>query len=404
MKNYKLLIFISSVLFLISCKEIKKEYKYDYNPELSTYVDFLKKNHKNAKDYILELFKKNDIVILCERDHRENTQYELITEIISDPRFIKNVGNVFTEVGMRNLNPEINDFIHSPKLSKKEINKEIISLQRRCSFYPLWEKYNFYYFIEKLYQINQNLKPSEKINVYPTDISLKLDSLDLDYYKSVWNKIIYSRDSLMAQYIIDKFDSIQKAKGNRKKALIIMNYRHSFNNNFKFPNGKKADNVGRYLFDKYQGKIANVLINQLGIKEAKSDINITWRALQGGKWDASFKVVKKDNVGFDFKNTPFGKDYFDLWQFFSHNYKYQDVFTGFVYYKSPDKYRIITGVDGLIDNSFIPVYKKRVSLWKKIIGERLENPTRDSIILNEYNKRNIRKKEKIDTVLLQINK
>ena len=67
--------------------------------EILPYANFLEKQNTSAKDYILDLFKKYDIVILCERQHSETTQYDLIYNVVSSPYFQKNVGNIFTEVG-----------------------------------------------------------------------------------------------------------------------------------------------------------------------------------------------------------------------------------------------------------------------------------------------------------------
>ena len=94
------------ILFLILILVLSCNQKQVYNIELLPYTNFLEKDHKKAKDYVLDLFEKNDLVIICERDHRENTQYEFLNELISDPKFIQNVGNVFTEVGsIRPTNP-----------------------------------------------------------------------------------------------------------------------------------------------------------------------------------------------------------------------------------------------------------------------------------------------------------
>ena len=394
----KLILFLLLILVL-SCNQ-----KQVYNIELLPYTNFLEKDHKKAKDYVLDLFEKNDLVIICERDHRENTQYEFLNELISDPKFIQNVGNIFTEVGMRSLNPEINNFIHSTDVANNTKKDKIIELQRRCSFYPIWEMYNFYSQVEGIYEINQALSQSEKINLYPTDVELKLDSINVDYLKKFWYNEANNRDSLMADYIIENFEKIKKSETKRKKALIIMNYRHGFNNNFKQADGSNFDNVGSFLFDKYPGNIANVLINPLGILESKSDIDITWIALQNGRWDAAFKVSKKNNIGFDFKSTPFGKDKFDYWTFTPHKNNYQDIYTGFVYYESPTDFKIITGVDGLVDSLFLETYKKRVSLWNKVVGDRLGNETQDSLIFKKYNRKNISKIEKIDTIASQIDR
>ncbi len=383
---------------LLSCNQPTR-----YKEELRGYVHFLGRDHKLAKDYVLDLFEENDLVILCERDHRENTQYEFLNELISDSRFIKNVGHVFTEVGMRSLNPEINDFLHDENMSDTSKHAKIIKFQRKCSFYPLWDKYNFYFQLNAIYNINRKLGQSEKVNLYLTDVELKTDSFNVDYLKEFWHKKASNRDRLMADYIVDCFEKIKNSKTKRKKALIIMNYRHSFNDKLKQADGSNFDNVGRFLFERYKGKIANVLINPLGILEGNSDVEISWRPLQNGKWDAAFKASNKNNIGFDFHGSPFGKDAFDYWTFTPHESKYQDVFTGFVYYKSPSDFKIITGVDGLIDASFLEIYKKRVLLWKQIVGDRLGNQTVDSLIFKEYSNKNISEKENINEINAQIN-
>lgn len=174
-------LFLLTIIIISSCKQ-----KVKYKQEIKPYISFLEKeHHKEAKDYVLELFEKNDLVILCERDHRENTQYEFFKVLMSDPRFIENVGNVFTEVGMRNLNPEINDFIHSTNISESSKKSKIIKFQQRCSFYPLWDKYNFYFQLNNIYELNQNLEESEKINLYPSDVELNLDSINVEYLVTI---------------------------------------------------------------------------------------------------------------------------------------------------------------------------------------------------------------------------
>ena len=397
MKNIIAIIF--GLILFASCNQKSK-----YDNEIDKYVDFLEKNNKSAKDYILDLFEQNDIVILCERDHRENTQYDLILELISDPRFVKNIGNIFTEVGMNNLNPELNHFIHLENLPESLVHKKLIEFQRNSSYYPLWSKFNFYYLNQQLYNINQSLSDDEKINIYPSNNALKLDSLDFNYYKSVWNSIIYNRDSLMAQHIIENFEKIKNSNSPRKKALVIMNYRHAFNTNFKMDNGNVAKNVGGFLFEKYPKKIANVLINQFAFVDAESEADITFKSTQNGKWDASFEITKNENYGLNFQNSPFGNDYFDLWPFHKHNYKYQDMFTGFVYYKKPKDFKLITGVNGLIDSLFIGTYKKRVLLWKEITNNRVDYPLDNNIINREYNVKKETSVESMDSITAQINK
>ena len=98
---------------------------YSQNSEIKPYIDFLEKvEEKSAKDYILQQFKKHDIVVLCERDHSEISQYELIKEIISDDYFKENVKNIFTEIGVINLQPEITEFLKTRDLDSIFVEKK----------------------------------------------------------------------------------------------------------------------------------------------------------------------------------------------------------------------------------------------------------------------------------------
>lgn len=73
--------------------------EYSNNSAVKDYSDFMKSQNMSPKDYIMYLFEKHDIIILSETYHGESTQWELISEIVKDKRFINKVGHVFTEYG-----------------------------------------------------------------------------------------------------------------------------------------------------------------------------------------------------------------------------------------------------------------------------------------------------------------
>lgn len=383
------LIFIS----VVNCTKKEKELKKEIKP----YVEFLKNENISAKDYIINLFEKKDLVIICERFHPELTQYELFLEISKDPRFIKNVGNIFIETCGRNQEEKIDFFLKSENLSNKSIDSLILEINRNSSLHPLWHNYNFPYFLRELQNINNKLELSQKINIYPSDVTVDWKNMDSTKYNEFWKSTIY-RDSLMADYIIDKFETIQVKNTDRKKALIIMNYRHAFGNKFMFPDNEKPDNVGRYLFEKYPERVANVLLNTLTFgSESENDII----AISDGKWDASFKNLNKDNIGFNLKNSPFGNDYFDLWPFTEHNFTYSDVFNGFIYFTPIEKIKLVSGVPNIVDSGFLPELKRRNLLVNKARG--VNFPLNDSILC-KYNNKTVNDKFITDSIKMQIDK
>ncbi|PIE77955.1 MAG: hypothetical protein CSA15_10315, partial [Candidatus Delongbacteria bacterium] len=114
---------------------IKKGKKTDN--EIKPYVEFLRNENTSAKDYIIDIFKEKDLVLICERFHPEFTQYELIVELCKDDRFIKNVGNIFIEVCTRNYYPEVDQFLKDKDLSKVEIDSLLKEIARNRSVHPI---------------------------------------------------------------------------------------------------------------------------------------------------------------------------------------------------------------------------------------------------------------------------
>lgn len=131
-------------------------------------------------------------------------------------------------------------------------------------------------------------------------------------------------------------------------------------------------NVGRFLFEAFPGQCANVLVNQFALRAIRSDNDIAITPTQSGKWDAAFQYLGMNNAGFDFSGTPFGKDNFDHDPRTYPGITYQDVFTGFVYYRSIPEFRIAVGVPHIAEDGFAAEYEKREAVFYELMQE--ENP------------------------------
>jgi hypothetical protein len=164
------------------------------------------------------------------------------------------------------------------------------------------------------------------------------------------------RDSIIAAQIIDQFDRLSTKHGVPKKALVIMNYRHAFNNQFYTPDGRQISNVTGFLFKHYGNKVANVLLNSLGL-----DMRGNQPILQKGIWDASFAANGNKSLGFNYINTPFGKDSFDLWVLKT-AFTYQDVFSGYIFYQPIETQKLVVGIPGFLDISFFDEFFRRINL------------------------------------------
>jgi hypothetical protein len=277
-----------------------------------------------------------------------------------------------------------------------------MDFHRNCSFFPLWDKQNFSYFLNGLYNLNQRLAREKKVNLFPSDMPFEWGTMNEDRLKKFWDSI-GTRDSVMASQIIQKFDGIRKSAAKRKKALVIMKYRHAFGHKFEHPVGVKPNNVGRFLFERYGERVANVYVNGYAIMPGSTDRKNVAAAIQNGKSDAAFKALQLTDVGFDFDGSPFGEDQFDIWPF-RQDFKYKDVFDGFVFYEPVDEHLLVVGIPGIIDSAFAPEILRRYALYNQLPVQTTKLTSDLDSIKTLYNVKREFRYEMLDSLTAQIQK
>ncbi|MCL6103348.1 MAG: hypothetical protein M1292_12835 [Bacteroidetes bacterium] len=338
--------------------------------EIQPYIQFLDSVKISAKDYILSLWETHDIVIYCERYHGEFTQYNLLLEVINDDRFIKEVGAIFTEVGTVSLQKELNTFLQTRYSTDKVRNNDLLNLYRNLTFTPIWEKYNFFHFLQEINKLNSKITDSLSVKLYPLSFEFPgwKNITTTEEYKN-WFYKQPNFDSIMASNFKEQYNK-RLLEGSRKKCLVILNYRHAFKFDVSNQMGEKTINIpntGRLIFDTYKDKVANVLVNSWALLPVNNpDTDSPEIPIQLGKWDASFKFLNIKSIGFNFKNSPFGNDHFDLWQYSKHNFKYGDMFTGFVFYLPLEEHYEVFGIPNIVSKEFKTELRRRLELFNPV--------------------------------------
>lgn len=324
---------------------------------IQNYVQFIDTIELSAKEYILSQFEKYDIVILAERYHTEETQYQLLNEIINDKYFISNVGNICIEIGAENLSDSLNNFLKYYNGDLLGANNKLLDFQRNISFYPLWSRENYHNFLKNILYLNRSLGLYEKINLILCDRSFDWCMIN---NREDWKKAINNdRDSLMANNITKHYERIKNSS--RKKLLVVLNEAHAITNpEWKDMWQKRA---GQYLAEKYgRENIASICINSV-----KTNMNDEDELIQKGYWDAAFNIAKKFDLGFDFEETIFGTDKFD-YAIGKNNelFRYEDIFTGFVFYLPLEKHKLSEGVNTIITDSFRDEFLRRIKIFNGV--------------------------------------
>lgn len=361
MKNKLLISFLVFILVVNAIAQKK---------EVLPYVSFLKEQNTSPVDYIFNLFEKYDIVVLGERDHRDTTQYELIDKIISDPRFIKNVGHVFTEVGVSNQKDNLDNVLKSNYTSNADFEDALRKVYVNMDYAAIWEKYNYWMLLRNIYSVNKHLQPNEKISIYPTDIAFDWGKCksheewitvinNIDKYPFVWD-----RDSVMGSHFNIYYKDILKDDSEkRKKALVVFNRPHSYKNYLNH-SGYWLNSAVSYIETEYPNKVANVMINWISFQNKDED----W-LIAKGKWDAAFKYDQNRSLGFDLADTPFGEDKFDHYDKSLYDTKYKDIYTGFIFYKPIEEWKCIYGIPGLMTDEFRSEFTRRLKVINPDVSE-----------------------------------
>lgn len=331
--------------------------------EIKPFVSYLE-NHKfpSAKDYILEKFKSNDIVILSERDHRDITQYEFIIEVLKDESF---KGNIYTEVGCRNNFNAINPFLLNDKLTEDEAEKALLAIYRNLDYEIIWDKYNFYYLLRSIFEINKSRNNKDKIKLYPLDLYFDWNEITCHshyyfFYESI-NSSVIDRDVSIGKQFVSNYEFAKNHNPERSKALVILNTYHGYSQiptYLPLPTEPKIYSAAQYIFKTYPSTTFNIYINFF---KQTSDGSLS----NNGLFDAAFKISRKDNLGFDLKNTPFGNSTFDLYDFggdYDKNVKFDYIFNGMIYYKSIKEMKFVVGIPNIYPKEYEWQFYERLSI------------------------------------------
>ncbi len=332
------------------------------NNIVDDFVLSINEKGKTPVDYIFDQFKTADIVVIGERDHRDTTQYELILDILKDPRFVKEVGYVYTEVGCVNRTSEVNKLIKGKFQTNEDFMNHLYAYLRTGEvFYPLWEKYNRVQFLKGLYEINRNNR--QKITLGLTDCAFSWDEIDSaqEYKDFYYSPACEYRDSTMAANFAQMYDK-QKPKKGKRKALIITNHPHAINATMA---KREYHRQGKWMKEHYgEDRVKIILLNWA---EYRFYDGKTFPLIAGGLWDAAFEEIDCKPFGMDIKGTPFGNTpYLDPAY---KNLRWEDVADGIIYYKPFYETILTVGIPNIIDSDFESEFMRRIRIYyEAIIG------------------------------------
>ncbi len=311
---------------------------------VAEYVDYMQQKGMEPKEYIFEAFRKHDVVILGERDHRDTTQYEFILDVLADPRFAEEVGYVYTEVGVVNQTENANRLVKGNYATYNDFHSAFVQFYRNMDYEILWDKYNAGKFIRGLYEINKTLPDERKITWGLTDRPWDWSKAVYDGGEYSYSTVYDHRDRQMAENFLDMYRA-QPLRDGRRKALVLTNAPHA-------DKSKAAKKEGYYI------------TKALG-KERVKVVMMNWYDFVGeddlfadGAWDAAFERTGCKPVAVDFHGSPFGRVRQKNWG------RWSKVADGMIFYVPFYRFVSVIGTPGIFGTDFVDEYKRRYAITR----------------------------------------
>lgn len=347
MKNLLIILALMLSSNFLSSQEI-----IGYKPEIKDYIEFIEKQSQQPIDYLLSKYKTNDVIVFGERDHRDISQYYFIEELINKEEFYTQVGVIYTEIGSSNYNDTLNKTLQDYSLEEKELDEILVGIYRDISYQVFWDKYNFMYLWKTVYKFNKNHQE------YPITIEMTSHTFDWNEMQDTascriaTDEVESYYDASMAEYFLSSYSKIHKQQ--RNKAFVIMNYPHSLRKWVSTEGKVYTDLFGSHITKDNYYNVFFVIANPY---------RISMYPVVEGKWDAAAKYCGNPIIGFDFKNSPHGKDTFDVWPLRAKGkLSYKELYDGIIFINPINECENTIGVPGFISRKFAKEYLRRMNL------------------------------------------
>lgn len=300
MKKASLLLFISTVfLFGLTFQDRPlREISQDEEQEL---VQYLKTHWKTPEEYVVSKFQDYDIVFIGEAHH-----------IKHDIELIHNLIPLLYKIGVYNLGIEFGCYEYQDKvdaLTTGETYDEDLARWLMFKWGSYWPYKEYIDIHKKAWELNKSLPQGKpKFRVVNLDYRAKWNLVREGIPSDLWKRIFYKgeRDTHMSRVILKEF--VKK----NKKALIYAGQHHAFTHYFepdydfesKKLKGLIKNRMGNLVYHKVPNKVFNICLHYpWPTIESKKKLNYPIN----GIIDKIMCEFEDKRVGFDVKNSPFGK-------------------------------------------------------------------------------------------------
>ncbi len=327
----------------LQCRPPKREPVEHPEAHLKTFVDYLEKNGRDPKEFILDALADRKLVIIGELHHRP-AYWALNSAVVADKRFAERAGVVYMELPMHDQGL-VDTFLAAERLDTMPVIEML-----RNMLWMGWPDQPMLDFFVAIWKANQSLPPAKRIRIVLADMARPYSKIR---QRSDWRKYSVNRDSLMAENILkDRKEHSDDAR----HGLFIVGRGHVLENLTTFVGDEPKRTAGWHLRQELGEQVYSITQHTPIIRNVGP---VSGRACLG-LFDSAFAALEYKPVAFRLTDSPFGKNHFDSdadawpWQG-----RYQDAYDAYIFLTPLEKETFSPLIDGFYTDEFVQELDRR---------------------------------------------
>ena len=317
------------------------------------FVNYLKQNGKEPVSFLINSLKNHKIVMYGEQHFRPNS-WNLLNKLIQSPDFANETGAVFLELSI-DAQPYLDEYFNNV-IKDTNLIFDIFQKEEILG----WLDRGMYSFLVNMWDINSKLPNEKKIKVFAADFPRPFyhNITTLEQYKELTKES--DRNECMAQTVENYLNSAN----DKRNCLFIVGSGHAYKSDALtrggwLISGKSAANI---LCAKFGKDFIFTICTHAPII---SNNGIIFGQTRKGLFDWVFAENGNIPVAFDFKDSPFGKEPYDVdanIRFDAAVGSYEDNFDGYIFLQPLKDELASTTLFELFTDKFIEEIKRRANI------------------------------------------
>jgi hypothetical protein len=261
---------------------------------LQPFVDFLRREAKDPRQFLLDAIGKHRVVILGEIHHLSRS-WAFDAALVRSPEFARQAGVIYMELPS-NDQPLVDRFFAASKYDPEPVIEMLRDMMEVGSpDQPILD------FFRTVWEVNQELPEPQRLRIMIVDMARPWKEIKR---REDWRKYDVDRNQLMAENIVR---DLEKHAADKRHALFIVGFGHAMVNLTR-PDGEPMKSAGWHLREKLGEENVFAVIPHGPVETNLGQVTGR-RAL--GLFETAFAAVGNKPMAFPLDRGPFGTQVFD---------------------------------------------------------------------------------------------